>query len=231
MFLYQPTSGYCYNSDSLFLYAFIARFKPKGYLLDVGCGVGILSLLLTRDFGTITSIIDKQEVMLRYAEHNFMLNGLKAQSYHEDFTYFESVQKYDLIISNPPFYDSSVMQSENTHLNIARYAHHLPLEAFVDKVKKCLKPRGYFLFCYDAKQVDKILYYLTMYGINAEVMQFVHAKIDRESKLVMVAARMGSKSMVQILPPFVVFDEAGLYTHGATQAFLKANTYSIKGDF
>ena len=231
MFLYQPTSGYCYNSDSLFLYQFIARFKPKGHLLDVGCGVGILSLLVTRDFGTITSIIDKQEAMLRYAEHNFMLNGLRAQAYLEDFTDFESVQKYDFIISNPPFYDASVVQSENTHLNIARYAHHLPIEAFVSKVKKCLKPRGYFIFCYDAKQTDRVLYYLTMYGINVEVMQFVHAKIDRESKLVMVAARMGSKSMVQILPPFVVFDEAGLYTPGATQAFLKANTHSIKGDF
>ena len=231
MFLYQPTSGYCYNSDSLFLYQFIARFKPKGNLLDVGCGVGVLSLLVTRDFGTTTSIIDKQEVMLRYAEHNFMLNGLKAQGYLEDFIHFESAQKYDFIISNPPFYDSSVVQSENTHLNIARYAHHLPIEAFVSKVKKRLKPRGYFIFCYDAKQVDRVLYYLTMYGINVEVMQFVHAKIDRESKLVMVAARMGSKSMMQILSPFVVFDEAGLYTPAVTDAFVRANTYSIKGDF
>ncbi len=231
MFLYQPTSGYCYNSDSLFLYQFISRFKPKGNLLDVGCGVGILSLLLTRDFGTKTSIIDKQEVMLRYAEHNFLLNGLKAQSHLEDFTHFEGAQKYDFIISNPPFYDSCVVQSENTHLNIARYAHHLPIEAFVSKVKKLLKPRGYFIFCYDAKQTDRVLYYLTMYGINVEVIQFVHAKLDRESKLVMVAARMGSKSMVQILPPFAVFDEAGLYMPQATQAFVKANTHSIKGDF
>lgn len=230
MFLYQPTSGYCYNSDSIFLYDFISSFKPKGSLLDVGCGVGIISLLLSRDFDIKTSIIDKQEKMLKYARHNFVLNKLEAKSYLGDFTEFQTDEKFDYIISNPPFYDSRVQQSEDTHLNIARYAHHLPIEAFISKVKKLLKPRGYFIFCYDAKQVDLLLHHLTLYGINAEKMQFVHSKIDRESKLVMIAARMGSKSMTQILPPFVVFDEESVYREKAMKAFEKANTHSIKGD-
>ena len=230
MFLYQPTSGYCYNSDSIFLYDFISTFRPKGSLLDVGCGVGIISLLLSRDFDIKTSIIDKQEKMLEYARHNFALNKLEAKSYLGDFTEFQTDEKFDYIISNPPFYDSRVQQSENTHLNIARYAHHLPIEAFIAKVKQLLKPRGYFIFCYDAKQVDLLLHHLTSYGINPETIQFVHSKIDRESKLVMIAARMGSKSMTQILPPFVVFDENSVYRKRAMEAFEKANTNSIKGD-
>lgn len=231
MFLYQPTSGYCYNSDSIFLYDFISMFKPKGSLLDVGCGVGILSLLLSRDFTIETSIIDKQEKMLDYAKHNFALNNLEVKSYLGDFTQFESAERFDYIISNPPFYDSRVTQSENTHLNIARYAHHLPIEDFIAKVKKLLKPRGYFIFCYDAKQVDLLLYHLTSYGINVETMQFVHSKIDRDSKLVMIAARMGSKSMMQVLPPFIVFDDESLYRKQAQEAFNRASTNSIKGDF
>ena len=78
MFLYQPTSGYCYNSDSIFLYDFIGRLNPKGTLLDVGCGVGIISLLLSRDFDIETHIIDKQKIMLDYAELNFRLNGISV---------------------------------------------------------------------------------------------------------------------------------------------------------
>ena len=231
MFLYQPTSGYCYNSDSIFLYDFISTFKPKGALLDVGCGVGIISLLLSRDFNIETSIIDKQEKMLNYARHNFALNHLDVKSYLGDFTAFQTADKFDYIISNPPFYDSRVTQSENTHLNIARYAHHLPIEDLIAKVKTLLKPRGYFIFCYDAKQVDLLVSHLTSYGINVEKMQFVHAKIDRDSKLVMIAARMGSKSMTQVLPPFVVFDEQSVYREKAQKAFEKADTNSIKGDF
>jgi len=231
MFLYQPTSGYCYNSDSIFLYDFISTFKPKGKLLDVGCGVGIISLLLSRDFNIETSIIDKQEKMLSYAVHNFALNDLTVQSYLGDFTQMKSDDRYDYIISNPPFYDASVQQSDDTHLNIARYAHHLPIENFVRRVKTFLKPKGWFIFCYDAKQVDLLLHHLKNYGINPEKIQFVHSKIDRESKLVMIAARNNSKSMTQILPPFVVFDDKSVYTTHAQNAFEKANTNSIKGDF
>ena len=231
MFLYQPTSGYCYNSDSIFLYDFISRFNPKGSLLDVGCGVGIISLLLSRDFNIETTIIDKQEKMLNYAQHNYVLNNLEVKSHLGDFTELETADKFDYIISNPPFYDSNVQQSENTHLNIARYAHHLPIENFIVKVKKLLKPRGYFIFCYDAKQIDLLLHHLKLNGINPEKIQFVHSKLDRESKLVMIAARMNSKSMTQILPPFIVFDDESVYRQNAQKAFKKANTNSIKGDF
>ncbi len=231
MFLYQPTSGYCYNSDSIFLYDFIGSFKPRGRLLDVGCGVGIISLLLSRDFRVKTSIIDKQEHMLRYAEHNFRLNGMQVEAYLEDFTRFRTDERFDFIISNPPFYDERVQQSRDKHLNIARYAQHLPLELLVQKVKSYLAPKGWFIFCYDAKQIDVVLYHLNSCGINPEKIQFVHSKVDRESKLVMIAARNNSKSMTQILPPFVVFNEAGEYTEPAKEAFRRASTYSIKGDF
>lgn len=231
MFLYQPTSGYCYNSDSIFLYDFISSFKPKGKLLDVGCGVGIISLLLSRDFSLETSIIDKQEMMLNYARHNYALNDLEVQSCVGDFASFSTQERYDYIISNPPFYDEKVQQSEHTHLNIARYAHHLPLDNFVKQVKTLLKPKGRFIFCYDAKQVDLLLYHLKKRGINPEQIQFVHSKIDRESKLVMICARNNSKSMTKILPPFVVFDEKNNYRQNAKRAFEKANTHSIKGDF
>jgi tRNA1(Val) A37 N6-methylase TrmN6 len=231
MFLYQPTSGYRYNSDSIFLYNFISSFNPKGTLLDVGCGVGIISLLLSRDFSIETSIIDKQEKMLSYARQNYVLNGLEAKSYLGDFTEFQTDDRYDYIISNPPFYDERVQQSEDTHLNIARYAHHLPIEGFIRRVKTFLKPKGWFIFCYDAKQIDLLLHHLKLNSINPEKIQFVHSKIDRESKLVMIAARNNSKSMTQILPPFVVFDEESVYMPNAQKAFEKARTSSIKGDF
>lgn len=230
MYLYQPTSGYCYNSDSIFLYDFIASFKPKGELLDVGCGVGIISLLLSRDFNISTSIIDKQEVMLDYAKRNFSLNGLEVKAHLGDFSELKTEDRFDYIVSNPPFYDPRVTQSENSHLNIARYAHHLPIEAFVKSVKSYLKPKGWFIFCYDAKQIDILMQYLKEYGINPEKVQFLHSKIDRESKLVMIAARNNSKSMTTILPPKIVFDDNDNYFPWAEQAFKKANTHSIKGD-
>lgn len=231
MYLYQPSSGYAYNSDSIFLYDFISNFNPKGTLLDVGCGVGIISLLLTRDFNIQTSIVDKQEIMFKYAKHNYELNKLNVNAIQQDFTGFSEKEKFDYVISNPPFYDQNVTQSQNEHLNIARYAQHLPIEQFIAKVKRVLKPRGRFIFCYDAKQIDKLLHTLIENKINPEQIRFVHSKIDRDSKLVMIAARMNSKSMMKILPPLVVFNEQSNYNSEAKKAFEKAGTNSIKGDY
>jgi len=231
LYLYQPSSGYAYNSDSIFLYDFISRFKPKGSLLDVGCGVGIISLLLTRDFEIETTIVDKQKIMMDYATHNYTVNQLKVDYILDDFSLFPEEKKFDFVISNPPFYDQNVKQSENEHLNIARYAQHLPIETLIAKVKKILKPRGRFIFCYDAKQVDKLLHSLIENKINPEQIRFVHSKIDRESKLVMISARMNSKSMMKILPPLVVFDAQSNYNAEAKKAFEKAGTNSIKGDY
>ena len=44
MLLYQPQEGYCYNSDSIFLYDFISSFNPRGRMLDVGAGCGVVGL-------------------------------------------------------------------------------------------------------------------------------------------------------------------------------------------
>jgi len=230
LFLYQPTKGYAYNSDSIFLYDFITTFKPKGKFLDVGCGVGIISLLLSRDFNIETYIIDKQKIMLQYAKKNYTINNLVANVYLGDFIHYQIDEKFDFVVSNPPFYDT-ISQSQNEHLNIARYSHHLPINDFVKKVKSILRPRGRFIFCYDAKQIDKVLYTLIENKINPEVIRFVHSKIDRESKLVMISARVNSKSMMKILPPLIVFDKDSNYNKEAKEAFLKASTNSIKGDY
>ncbi|MCK4442731.1 MAG: methyltransferase [Sulfurovaceae bacterium] len=230
MFLYQPTKGYAYNSDSIFLYDFISKFQPRGKLLDVGCGVGIISLLLSRDFNIDTYIIDKQKIMLEYAKRNYALNKLEARLYLGDFIYTQIDEQFDYVISNPPFYNT-ITQSQNKHLNIARYAHHLPIDDFIKKVKSILRPRGRFIFCYDAKQIDILLYTLMKYKINPETVRFVHSKIDRESKLVMISARVNSKSMMKILPPLIVFDKYSNYDIEAKEAFIKASTNSIKGDY
>ena len=231
MFLYQPTKGYAYNSDSIFLYDFICQFEPKGKLLDVGCGIGVISLLLSRDFRIETTIVDKQKIMLKYAKLNYTINALSSKSYLGDFIEYDFENSFDYIVSNPPFYDSSVIQSQNKRLNIARYAHHLPIEKFIKKVKTILRPRGRFIFCYDAKQIDRLLYTLMENKINPEVLRFVHSKVDRESKLVMISARANSKSMMRVLPPLVVFDDDSNYLDEAKMAFIRASTHSIKGDY
>lgn len=228
MLLYQPESGYCYNSDSIFLYDFINRFKPKGRVLDVGAGCGVVGLLVARDnSGVSLDAVEKQAVFVEYAKINARVNKIEYNLHECDFLDFVPDEKYDFIVSNPPFYPEGVQKSADEMLFFARYNIHLPLDAFFKKVSQILKPHSHFIFCYDASQFGEICVALERVKMRVVTVQFVHPKVDRDASLVMVYARNGSRSAMQVLPPFINFDE-NVQSKDAEAVYKKAKTKSIK---
>jgi len=228
MLLYQPESGYCFNSDSIFLYDFINRFKPKGRVLDVGAGCGIVGLLVARDNKEVVlEAVEKQAAFVHYATTNARVNKIPYKLYESDFLDFVCEQKYDYVISNPPFYPEGVQKSQNKMLFHARYNVNLPLDAFFKKVSQILNPHSHFIFCYDAAEFANVCVELAKVKMKVVDVQFVHSKAERDASLVMVHARNGSRASLRVLPPFIHF-------HGQTQsqeaeaAFEKAKTQSIK---
>ncbi|CAI6156573.1 MAG: tRNA1(Val) (adenine(37)-N6)-methyltransferase [uncultured Sulfurimonas sp.] len=228
MTLYQPESGYSYNSDSLFLYDFISRFNPKGELLDVGAGCGIVGLLLARDFTKVKlSAVEKQEVFIKYAKKNALINEIEYRLFESNFLELEEENKYDFIVSNPPFYPDGVQKSEDAVLLNARYASNLPLDSFFKKVSKLLKPHSHFIFCYDPSSFGDICSAIVKVKMRICDVQFVHPKEEKKASLVMVHARNGSKSMMKILEPLIVMCE-NEYTQMTKNIFIKTDTKSIK---
>jgi tRNA1(Val) A37 N6-methylase TrmN6 len=228
MILYQPESGYCYNSDSLFLYDFICSFKPKGRVLDVGAGCGIVGLLVARDNPKVQlEAVEKQELFMKYARKNAATNKIDYLLHEGDFIELDLEQKYDFIISNPPFYPEGVRKSEDEILQNARYSSNLPLDLFFKKVSRLLKPHSHFVFCYDPTAFGDICNALEKVKMRVVDVQFVHSKIDRTASLVMVHARNGSKSMMKVWPPFLSF-EGDEFSKKAKEIYEKTATKSIK---
>ena len=227
MLFYQPQNGYCFNSDSIFLYDFIASFRPHGKVLDVGCGVGVIGLLLARDFPIDLTLVEKQGLMAGLAMRNMQANSIGARLVESDFFDFTSEERFDYIVSNPPFYHADVVQSENEHIHACRYNTHLPIAPFFEKVKSLLRPRGHFIFCYDASQMGDLMHHLDHVGLRVEALRFVHSKKDRPAKLVMVHARRESKARTTILPPLIVFD-GDTYGEEAHAIFKNARTHTLK---
>jgi len=228
MLLYQPESGYCYNSDSIFLYDFISSFHPKGKVLDVGAGCGVLGLLVARDNENVSlEAVEKQTAFIEYAKTNARVNKIAYKLHACDFLHFDESTKYDYIISNPPFYPDGVQKSENEMLRNARYNSNLPLTEFFKKVSRLLKPHSHFIFCYDTSQFSLICAELQKIKMRVVDVQFVHPKVDRTASLVMIHARNGSKSMMKVLAPLISF-EGGEISKIAKDIYIKANTQSIK---
>ena len=207
MMLFQMDSGYRYNSDSLLLYDFISSFNPKGQVLDVGCGCGILGLLLKRDFPSLELyLLDIQEQNCTLTRANAEQNELTCKAIEcGDFLEISFEQKFDFIISNPPFYHGGSVKSEEPSLSISRHNSALPLEKFAKKVTKTLSNRGYFIFCYDAKQLDIIAHALIENGLKIEDVLLVHVKEDKEASLFLIRARKSSKSLCKIHPPLFMY--------------------------
>lgn len=228
MLLYQPESGYCYNSDSLFLYDFINSLEPKGRVLDVGVGCGIVGLLVARDNPKVSlNGVEKQDAFVEYATINARVNKIEYDLYKSDFLEFEDEEKFNYIISNPPFYTIGAKRSENEMLLNARYNYNLPLESFFKKVSRLLKPSSHFVFCYEASQFGDICEELAKVKMRVVDVRFVHPKIDKKASLVLVHARNGSKAMMNVLKPFIAMD-GDEHSQEAKAIYEKAKTQSIK---
>ena len=229
MELYQKEKGYRYNSDTLFLYDFIASFSPKkGSLLDVGCGCGILGLLLKRDFECLeVSLLDIQEDNCSISCKNALHNHLNIHEViHDDFLTYSFAKKYDYIVSNPPFYHQNTLKSTDEHLCTSRHSSYLPLEALIKKTSQILSNRGYVLLCYDAKQSDTLIHLLHQEKLKVENIRFVYTKLGAEASLILVCARKNSKTACKIEPPLVVMKE-NTFTQEAQAIFTKSQTKSV----
>ena len=228
MLLYQPQSGYCYNSDSIFLYDFIDFFNPKGRVLDVGAGCGVVGLLVARDNPKVElEAVEKQQAFVQYATINARVNKISYKMHEGEFLDLSESNKYDYIISNPPFYHDGASRSEDEMLFNARYNINLPLRDFFKKVSRLLKPKAHFIFCYDASQFGLICSELAKVKLRAVDVQFVHPKIDKKASLVMLHVRNNSKSLMKVWEPFVSF-EGSEFSQKAQNIYKKASTQSIK---
>ena len=228
MVLYQPQVGYCYNSDSIFLYDFINSFNPKGRVLDVGAGCGIIGLLVARDNSKVVlEAVEKQDIFVEYATINARVNKITYKIHKKDFLDFEDDKKFDYIISNPPFYSDNISVSKNEMLFNARYNINLPLRDFFKKVSQLLKPRSHFIFCYDASQFGLICTELERFKLRAVNVRFVHPKIDRGATLVMIHVRNGSSSLINIEKPMISFD-GDEFTQEVKEIYKRASSHSIK---
>lgn len=233
MVLYQPSNGYCYNSDTHFLYSFIVenlkKFKNiKGQLLDIGSGSGILGLLLARDYEKI--ILNQCEIQTLFQDFslkNAKCNGIDTIMYKGSFLNLNFDKEFDICVSNPPFYHTNVIKSENENLKIARYNDSLPLEKFIKKVSRVLKTDGKFFFCYDVKQLKDIIKLLKETKLNIEALQFVHPKQSKDATLVLIYARKNSKSLLRVLEPLVVFENDD-FSKKVKKIYEMSSTHSIK---
>jgi tRNA1Val (adenine37-N6)-methyltransferase len=133
-------------TDSCIFGAWFAEKIPSYSLtLDAGCGTGLLMLMLAqKNKGEIHGIeIDFDSY--KQARQNIHASKWKdrIKTFPGDFRIYSFPEKYDFIISNPPFFQHSLL-SPSSSRNVAKHSQALTLEQLVNGILLNLKPTGSF---------------------------------------------------------------------------------------
>lgn len=124
----------------------VGRWQMKdGRVLDIGTGTGLLSLMLAQQTGLQIDAIEMDTDAAAQAFENFEASVWKErlQVIEGDAKLVHLGRKYDLIISNPPFFDND-LKSVDALRNLALHSRELSLSELLIVIKKHLADDGKF---------------------------------------------------------------------------------------
>lgn len=146
------------GTDAMLLGAFVAVIDNQT-VLDIGAGTGVLSLMVAQKAHNlkITSIeIDQNALVdLMFNTDNSPFDAV-FKVVNADFTQYDFSEKFDLIISNPPFYKDSFLKGNNESRSVARNEENLSFELLMQKGANVLSDQGDFWMIFPSSEYEYI---------------------------------------------------------------------------
>ena len=120
------------------------NIKPKN-ILDIGTGTGLLSLMLAQKTNAQIDAVEIDENSFEQSTENAKASPWNNQIkiFHADIKKWNAPLKYDLIISNPPFYENDLLP-EDGRKNVSKHNAALSLEELIVIAKNLLTEDGCF---------------------------------------------------------------------------------------
>lgn len=127
-------------------------------ILDIGTGTGLLSLMLAQRSDAQIDAVEIDEDAYQQALTNIQASRFidKINVHHQRIQDFTSTETYDLIISNPPFYQQS-LKSPDAKANKALHAVELSLDELIDSVLRLLTIEGKFVVLLPPFEIEKLI--------------------------------------------------------------------------
>ncbi|HMI01545.1 MAG TPA: methyltransferase [Pedobacter sp.] len=146
------------NTDGVLLAA-IAQHSNPLHILDIGTGTGVIAMMMAQRFpGALVDAVEIDEPAAMRAQKNFIASpfACRLHAVHTSMEAYDTPKKYDLIISNPPFFVRDLKNPEGRK-SMARHADESFFEALVQKAGTILSAEGLLWLILPVKQADFVV--------------------------------------------------------------------------
>ncbi len=197
--LLQPKNGYRAAQDPIVL-ARQVELRSGQSILDVGCGVGTISLIL-KHFNESQNItcIDIDPEMVELCTKNSQINKLPLHIVEGNVNSSAlSSKTFDCVVTNPPFYNVRNFRASTTK----KFANFetVDLQVWLKFCLKRLKPQGDLYIIHLPERINEILDTVKHYAGRIEITP-VYSRPDQKAKRAIIKMRKGSREALKIMSP------------------------------
>ena len=174
------------------------KLKVKS-VLDIGAGTGLLSLMLAQKNPEIkidAIEIDKDaaeqaNVNVRSSPWKEHINILQA-----DVKEFSFEKEFDLIISNPPFYENEIRSATDSK-NVAHHSENLTLKELLEIIKNNLSKTGSFFLLFPYKRNEEIKKLLKDHELNISKILFIRQSVKHDYFRIMLKGKLSDQENIE----------------------------------
>jgi len=202
------------NTDGVLLGALVQAGIP-GSILDVGTGTGVIALMLAQRFPeALVEAIEIDQQSCRTARLNFQNSKYSSRlRVHEGSFQSFSVnfpeRKFDLIVSNPPFYTNS-LQNPDSQKRLARHAGSDLFEELAAFSAKHVEEKGSCSFILPAKAAQEMAGYGRGFGLVNQSLVNIMSFENRAAHRTMINLSSGSSQINE--DAFVIYQSEKVYS-------------------
>ncbi|MFV0249803.1 MAG: tRNA1(Val) (adenine(37)-N6)-methyltransferase [Bacilli bacterium] len=224
--IYQNSSMFNFSLDSILLANFVKVNKKSKRILDIGCGNGVMPLILATKYDCKIDAIEIQEEACILAKKSVEINNLndKINIINEDIKLYTDTcesDTYDIIVCNPPYFKVNEVSKKNDskYKIIARHEVNLNVEDVIKVSKKLLKNNGNLAIVHRPERLIEIICLMKENNIEPKKIQFVYPKKNKESNILLIEGCKNGNPGIKILPPIFAHAEDGEYTQEIKKYF------------
>ncbi|NND31860.1 MAG: methyltransferase [Saprospiraceae bacterium] len=171
------------GTDALLLGAWCPVAGTEKKVLDIGSGCGILSLLLAQRMPWVQILgVDIHAPSIDESRANASRSpwSQNVSFVRQDITKYSNPGGFDLIVSNPPYYNSQKPGFESRV--VARHQASLTTTQLMSSVDRLLSPSGTFALVMPAAQSQHWLTVAEQSGLYPQILTWVTHKVGTRPK-------------------------------------------------